>query len=296
MPNVEQGVKPEYMRGKMNQGIVFAVLASLMFSIMNALVKAVTLTIPSAEVAFFRGVIGLVLIYYMMRRKKVQFSTSDIPMLILRGLLGGLYVITHFYTISQISLVDASILINLAPVIAIFLSAVFLKETLSRRAWALLGLAFIGAMLTINPFQFSAYSINALIGLLSAAIAACVAIVLRYLSTRHHTFEIIFYFMAAVTLVPIPMIWNNFVVPSYTELFYLIILGAIALVGQIFLTRAFSHDCVAVVEVVRYIGIIYNAVWGFLFWNEAPVLTTVIGGIFIIGSCIALSNPSSAKK
>jgi uncharacterized membrane protein len=148
----------------------------------------------------------------------------------------------------------------------------------------------------INPFQFSAYSINALIGLLSAAIAACVAIVLRYLSTRHHTFEIIFYFMAAVTLVPIPMIWNNFVVPSYTELFYLIILGAIALVGQIFLTRAFSHDCVAVVEVVRYIGIIYNAVWGFLFWNEAPVLTTVIGGIFIIGSCIALSNPSSAKK
>jgi drug/metabolite transporter (DMT)-like permease len=151
-------------------------------------------------------------------------------------------------------------------------------------------------MLTINPFQFSAYSINALIGLLSAVIAACVAIVLRYLSTRHHTFEIIFYFMAAVTLVPIPMIWDNFVIPTHVELLYLMVLGVIALLGQIFLTRAFSHDCVAVIEIVRYIGIIYNAAWGFLFWNEVPDRTTVIGGIFIIGACIALSYPSSAKK
>lgn len=280
----------------MKQGIVFAVLASLMFSIMNALVKAIALTIPPAEVAFFRGLIGLGFVYYMMRRKKVRFSTRGIPILILRGLLGGLYVVTHFYTISQISLVDASILINLAPVIAIFLSAVFLKETLSRRTWALLGLAFIGAMLTINPFQFSAYSINALIGLLSAAIAACVAIVLRYLSTRHHAFEIIFYFMAAVTLVPIPMLWDNFIIPTYDEFLYLIILGVIALIGQVFLTRAFSQDSVAVIEVVRYIGIIYNAAWGFLFWKEVPDQNTIIGGLFIIAACTALSHPSAAKK
>ena len=280
----------------MKQGIVFALLASLIFSIMNALVKALTLTIPSAEVAFFRGVIGLVLIYYLMRRAKVRFSTSGIPMLMLRGFLGGLYVVTYFYALSQIALVDVIILSRLSPVIAILLSAVFLKETLSGRTWGLLGLAFTGAMVTINPFQFSDYSINALFGLLSAAISACVAVVVRYLSTRHHPFEIIFYFMVAATLVPIPMLWHDFVIPAYSELFYLIILGVVALLGQIFLTRAFSHERVAVIEIVRYIGIIYNAIWGFLFWNEVPDQFTVIGGSFIIGTCIALSRKSSSKK
>lgn len=280
----------------MKHGIVFALLASLVFSIMNALVKALTLTIPPAEVAFFRGAIGLVLIYYLMRRAKVRFSTSGIPMLLLRGGLGGLYVVTYFYALSKIPLVDVIILARLSPVMAILLSAIFLKETLSRRTWGLLGLAFTGAMVTINPFQFSDYSINALFGLLSAAISACVAVVVRYLSTRHHPFEIIFYFMAAATLVPIPMIWNKFVIPSHVELLYLILLGMVALLGQIFLTRAFSHDRVAVIEIVRYIGVIYNAIWGFLFWDEVPDEFTIIGGSLIIGACIALSRKSSSKQ
>ncbi len=280
----------------MKHGIVFTLLASLVFSIMNALVKALTLTIPPAEVAFFRGAIGLVLIYYLMRRAKVNFSTSGIPMLMLRGLLGGLYVVTYFYTLSKIPLVDVIILARLSPVMAILLSALILKETLSRRTWGLFGLAFTGAMVTINPFQFSDYSINALFGLLSAAISACVAVVVRYLSTRHHPYEIIFYFMAAATLVPLPMIWHNFIIPTHTELLYLMILGVVALLGQIFLTRAFSHDRVAVVEIVRYIGIIYNTIWGFLFWNEVPDQFTILGGSLIIGACIALSRKSSSKK
>lgn len=280
----------------MKHGIVFTLLASLVFSIMNALVKALTLTIPPAEVAFFRGAIGLVLIYYLMRRAKVNFSTSGIPMLMLRGLLGGLYVVTYFYTLSKIPLVDVIILARLSPVMAILLSALILKETLSRRTWGLFGLAFTGAMVTINPFQFSDYSINALFGLLSAAISACVAVVVRYLSTRHHPYEIIFYFMAAATLVPLPMIWHNFIIPTHTELLYLMILGVVALLGQIFLTRAFSHDRVAVVEIVRYIGIIYNTIWGFLFWNEVPDQFTILGGSLIIGACIALSRKSSSKQ
>lgn len=280
----------------MKHGIVFALLASLVFSIMNALVKALTLTILPAEVAFFRGAIGLILIYYLMRRAKVRFSTSGIPMLLLRGGLGGLYVVTYFYALSKIPLVDVIILARLSPVMAILLSAIFLKETLSRRTWGLLGLAFTGAMVTINPFQFSDYSINALFGLLSAAISACVAVVVRYLSTRHHPFEIIFYFMAAATLVPIPMIWHKFVIPSHVELLYLILLGMVALLGQIFLTRAFSHDRVAVIEIVRYIGVIYNAIWGFLFWDEVPDEFTIIGGSLIIGACIALSRKSSSKQ
>jgi len=83
--------------------------------------------------------------------------------------------------------------------------------------------------------------------------------------------------------------WNNFVVPTPVELFYLVCIGVVSLLGQIFLTNAFTHENVVVVEVTRYIGIVFNAMWGFLFWTEVPDTLTILGGILIITACILLS-------
>jgi drug/metabolite transporter (DMT)-like permease len=111
----------------MKNGVILALISSFVFSIMNALVKAVSLTIPSAEVVFFRSVIGTVLIYFIMKKSKVSFSTKGIPMLMLRGILGALYLLAYFYTISKIPLTDASILAHLSPFFAMILSSIFLK-------------------------------------------------------------------------------------------------------------------------------------------------------------------------
>ncbi|MFC4769094.1 DMT family transporter [Effusibacillus consociatus] len=274
----------------MKNGVLLAILSSLVFSIMNALVKAVSFTIPAAEVAFFRSIIGTVIIYFMMRHSKVAFSTEGIPMLATRGVLGALYLIAYFYTISKIPLADASILAHLSPVFAIILAAVILKERMSQQTIFALPLAVAGAILLVKPFNYSNYSVYALVGILSALFASGAAISIRYLSKKHHAYEIVFYFLAAAALVSIPLMWNNFVVPTPLELFYLVCIGVVSLLGQVVLTKAFTHENVVVVEVVRYIGIVFNAMWGFLFWTEIPDMLTVLGGILIISACIALSR------
>lgn len=274
----------------MKNGAVLAVLSSLVFSVMNALVKAVSLSIPAAEVVFFRSAIGTLMIFFMMRRHKVAFSTEGIPALVLRGMLGALYMITYFYAISKIPLVDVIILVNLSPVFVLLLAAIFLKERLSRRTVVLLPVVFLGAVLTIEPFSYSSYSADALFGVLSAVFSAGAAIAIRYLSARHHTYEIIFYFMATATLVSAPLMLGNFAAPTPREFLCLACIGIISLLGQVFLTKAFTHEKAVVVEVVRYVGIVFNALWGFLFWAEAPDTTTVIGGALIIAACIALSR------
>ncbi|MCC5468032.1 DMT family transporter [Pelosinus baikalensis] len=280
----------------MKSGIIFAMLSSLVFSVMNALVKAVSFSIPSIEVVFFRSIIGTIMIYCMMRQSKVAFSTEGIPALTLRGILGALYMITYFYTLSKIPLVDAIILVNLSPVFVMILATIFLKEKLSKRTIFLLPIVFFGAMLTIKPFNFSSYSTDALFGVLSALLSAGAAIAIRHLSKKHHTYEIIFYFMATATLVSIPLMWNNFVAPSSLEYVYLTCIGVVSLLGQVFLTKAFTHENAVVVEVIRYIGIVFNAMWGFLFWAEVPDTLTVLGGMLIIGACIALSWKKKSSK
>ncbi|MBM7618545.1 drug/metabolite transporter (DMT)-like permease [Bacillus tianshenii] len=274
----------------MKKGIMLAIASAFTFSIMNVFVKAASETIPVSEIVFFRSVIGAVIIFYLMKRTGITFSKKGVPMLMLRGMLGALYLLAYFFTIAHIPLGDASILAHLSPFFAVILSVIFLKEGMSKRMYILFPIFTLGAVLLVNPMSYDSYTVYALVGVLSAFLAACAATSIRYLSSRHHGYEIVFYFLAAGTIVSIPLMWNEFVMPSFSGWIYLICIGVVSLVGQLVLTSAFTHENVIVVEVVRYIGIFFNVMWGFLFWDETLSIYSIMGGVLIIGASIALSR------
>ncbi|MFW2270602.1 DMT family transporter [Burkholderia orbicola] len=271
--------------------MLLAILASFTFSIMNALVKEISSTLPPSEIGFFRGVIGAALVYLLMLREKVSFSRSDLSMLIVRGLLGAFYLVCYFYAIAHIPLADASILAHLSPVFIILLSAIFLKERIPRPVWLLLPIVLMGALLIVKPFDYSSYTFYAGLGLLSAIFAGGAHVAIRQLSAKHHAYEIVFYFLAIAALVSIPLMWSDFIWPSTVrEWLFLLALGAVSLFGQLFLTKAFTHEKASVVAVTRYIGIVFNAGWGWLFWRESLDATSIAGGILVVGACILLSR------
>ncbi|MGF7047335.1 drug/metabolite transporter (DMT)-like permease [Paenibacillus sp. DS2015] len=272
------------------RGILYAITSSLIFSIMNVFVKATAASIPSNEIVFFRSVIGTIMILYLMKKDKVSFSKVGIPMLALRGCCGALYMIFYFYTIANLPLLDAIVLINTSLIFTILLSRLFLKEQISPKVYFIMPIVIVGAMFTIRPFGYSTYSLVALLGILAAVFSAAAGICIRYLGQKHHTYEIIFYFMVTATMVSIPLMWNEFVLPNSKEWFYLICIGVISLTAQVFLTKAFTHENAIVVEIVRYIGIVFNALWGFIFWMEIPNILSVIGTILIVGGCFGITK------
>jgi len=276
----------------MNRGVILAVLSSFTFSIMNVLVKLISSSIPSNEIAFFRGLIGTILIVFIMKWNKIEFSKSQRPLLFLRGILGGLYMVTYFYAISTMKLGDASILAHLSGIFVMIFSAMFLKETLPRKTIILIPVIILGACFIINPLRYSTYSIYAIFGVLSAILSAAAAITIRQLAKTklHHNFEIVFYFLVASTIVAIPLMWNNFVIPTLQESLILLVLGVVSLLAQLFLTGAFSHENAVIVEIVRYIGLFFNALWGFMIWKEVLTIYSVIGAVLIVSSSIILSR------
>lgn len=277
----------------MKQGIILAIASSFIFSVMNVLVKATSETIPVSEIVFFRSVIGALIMFILMKKAKVSYSRKGIPMLVLRGALGAAYLLAYFFTIAHIPLGDASILAHLSPLFAIILSSYFLKERMSKQMVMLFPVFILGAMLLVNPFRYDSYTVYALVGVLSAFLAACAATSIRFLSATHHKYEIVFYFLAAGTIVSVPLMWNEFVVPSLIEWFYLICIGVVSLIGQIILTSAFTHESIIIVEVVRYIGIFFNVMWGFFIWGERLSFFTILGGALIIAASITLSKQKS---
>ncbi|MDR2407713.1 MAG: DMT family transporter [Bacteroidales bacterium] len=271
-------------------GILYAVASSFIFSIMNAFVKLAAGTIPANEIVFFRSSIGTIIILCFMIKGKIKLSKNGVPMLALRGCCGALYMIFYFYALANMPLIDAIILANTSPLFSILFSRLFLKEKNPLSVYIVMPLVLSGVMFTVKPFGYSSFSVTALFGILAALFSGAAGICIRHLGQKYHTYEIIFYFMATATVVSIPLMWNEFIVPQQQEWFYLICIGVVSLIAQIFLTKAFTHENAVIVEIVRYIGIAFNAAWGFIFWTEIPDFYSILGMVMIIGGCILMTK------
>ncbi|CAK2399168.1 MULTISPECIES: DMT family transporter [Vibrio] len=273
----------------MNNGVALTIFSAFIFSVMNALIKAASLTIPSSEIVFFRSAIGTVLILGLMWKASIRFSTTGIPMLLLRGLFGAFYLLAFVYAITHMPLADAVILAYLSPFFVILLSNLILGEKAPKKVAFLFPLTLVGVTLIVNPFSFDTFNLYALSGVASAFFAAAASITIRHLSKRHHIYEIVFYFLFTSMLVSGYLMRDEFVVPQGIAWIYLIAIGLVSLIGQIFLTKAFSHENAAVVAVTRYIGLVFNILWGVIFWYEIPSWMSTCGVLIIITTSISLS-------
>ena len=176
----------------------------------------------------------------------------------------------------------------LSPFFSILLSLLVLRERISANTAFWLALVIIGAVLLVRPWHFSTYTLASLVGVMSAVFAAIAYLSVNKLSKRHHNYEIVFYFLFIATLISLPLMWNAFVWPNVYQFAILLAIALVSLLGQVVLTQAFSSDNLIVVSVVRYIGIVFNIAWGWLFWHEVPLLLSLIGCLLVVVSCIRL--------
>ena len=83
--------------------------AALLFSIMSALAKYATATLPSAEVVFYRGLfatIGL-LVIHIVRSDRGPLLGHQRRLLALRGLFGSAALLLYFYSLSGLPVADS---------------------------------------------------------------------------------------------------------------------------------------------------------------------------------------------
>ncbi|MBX3167577.1 MAG: DMT family transporter [Candidatus Eremiobacteraeota bacterium] len=269
-----------------NSGIALALGASLCFSLMNALAKVSTL--PPGEIACARGVVGLAVVSLMLARKGGTFWGKRPRVLLLRGLLGGTSLFLNFTALSGLTLGDASFLAHSSSLMVVCLAHFFLGERMPPRFHFLFGLAALGALLVIKPGAGIAHGWYALAGLGAALSAAGASLSIRNLSKDHDSHQIMFAFMAAAAVVPLPWTWSNFRVPGLWDAWGLVALSAVSYLGQYWLTLSYQHKEAAVVAMTRFAGVAFNLALGFLVWREIPDLASALGGLLILGSCIAL--------
>ncbi len=276
----------------------YMLLSAMGFALMSACVKEVSgLGIPVFEIVAARAIVSGIISYADLKRKKLSVWGNNKPLLIARGTVGAFTLMFVYYAVTTLPLAEATVLQYLHPVFTAILAVFFLKEIIQRStmaciAFSLLGLFIIiqpnlqlGALPVGNEVEYPWISIGA--GILGAFGSAVAYILVKKLTKTDDSSVIIFYFPLVAFPISMIMLGSDFVVPSLSAVGLLILIGIFTQMGQVGLTKAFNCADANKASAYAYVQILFSVLIGWVYFNEVPIITTLIGGgLIMVGALI----------
>ena len=175
---------------KHHLGIYFMVLACLDFAFVGACAKLLSEEgLSSIEIMFFRNIIGVGFMVYLLTHLKTHKEGGRLGLLIFRGLTGAISLYLFFYNVSNISLGGAFAFQKVSPIFVTLIAFVLFKESIGLRGWFGIVIAFAGVLFISQPwahpdnhtgFDFK----NSALGVLSGFFAALALTSVRQLRQK----------------------------------------------------------------------------------------------------------------
>lgn len=271
------------------QGIIFIIISAFFFALMNLFIRLAG-DLPTMQKAFFRNLVAAFVALALLLRHPSQFKTAkgNVAALLIRSAAGTVGVVLNFYAIDKLNIADASVLNKLSPFFAILFSFLLLKEKPSVIEWAAVAVALCGAVFVVRP-SFSLEVVPALCGVTGGMMAGLAYAFVRKAAMGGAARNlIIFVFSAFSCIVLLPFLIAQYEHMEWWQLSYLLLSGAAAAGGQIFITAAYAKAPAKEISVFDYSIVLFTAVLGFFILGQVPDLFSYIGYAIIIGAAVAV--------
>jgi drug/metabolite transporter (DMT)-like permease len=281
-------------RDPVRMAVLLMLLSVVLFAGNALLIRALgTLgKVDAWVVATSRFLVGFAVLFGLFYRRG-NFHPRHLftnPLLIIRGILGGVGIWIYYLTLVELGPGRATFISNTYVVFGAVMAGLFLREPLSKRLVVSLTLAMIGLALLTGLANLEAPGPYEILGIIGAIIAGFIVVSIRKLHQRESSSTIFgaqcFYGLAVST---IPTVQQD---TDYTTLILtlLIVSGMMAAFGQLAMTRAYKDLPVAQGSMLQLLLPPAIAVGGFLFFNETYSGVELIGAALILTACLVAAR------
>ena len=266
------------------------------FSIMDLIVKWSS-DYPLGEVLFFRGFFGMVFYFLIIPRERIKnFYITNRPGLhFLRCLFGIIALIAIFIALRNLPLATVVSISFATPIFTTIFSIIFLSEKVGLYRWLAVLVGFVGIIVITQP-GLNTLNIYYIFPIIFCLGLSYVAIAIRQLSSTEPVWLISFYFSLTITIVSLFTLPFGWVMPNLKNLFLLSLIGVFGGVANLWLSQSYKFSEVSLVTPLKYLGLVFAIVFGFLIWEEVPTIKTIMGAVLVIISSIIIFRREIALK
>ncbi|MDP3169665.1 MAG: DMT family transporter [Polaromonas sp.] len=284
--------------------------AAFFFATMAVCVKFASDHFNSAELVFYRGLLGMFFMWALARSRGIALTTRYPGMHMWRSLVGVISLGAWFYAIAHLPLATAMTLNYMSSVwIAAFLVGGALLMGLlpargERPAAPAAGLSqgplvmtvvagFIGVIMMLRPTIEQNQAFAGLVGLMSGLLAAFAYMQVMALARvgEPETRTVFYFAVGSAVAGGLAMTVTGLSEWHWKPALWLIPLGVLASLGQLCMTRAYTlaktRSATLVVANLQYSGIVFGAIYSLLLFGEQLPLIGWAGMALIMASGIA---------
>lgn len=281
------------------RGILFILLAMMLFSFLNAIIKDSTNHYNPIQIAFFTCFFSTLFPASMLflRREWNQISVEKWKIHLKRTFLLATGLSLLFLGMGRLPLSTSMALYFSSTLFLVIVSYPILKEKVSFIQWMAVGLGFIGVLIVVNPAG-EIFNCGAIFMILGAVMESAYNLYGRYLSLTISIYMLTFlgtFLPSFVLLIFLPFVW---IPPDFEGWTFLIFLGLGSGIAQLCVALAYKHAPAGVLSPMIYSAMIWSVILDIYHYGNWPNKSLLVGcGIIIIsGLIIVLYKRKSNNK
>ncbi|NNM59719.1 MAG: DMT family transporter [Legionellales bacterium] len=266
-------------------GVILTLLSCFIYGVQTVIIKFYSAALPPLPVLIFiQSITSFVLMLPFLANKTVLKNAlvfNDVPLHLLRTIFSLSISYMLFYAVTFVPLINATLLVNTAPLFVPLFAYLFLSHKINHRLWFPLLLGFTGVVLVLHPASGDLHP--ALLLALGAGMCwASSMLSVRRLSMRNTTQTITLYFALFSTIFS-GVISITFWEPiSFFALSVCVLLGVLYFLIQYTATWALKHAGAQLFGVLSYSSVVYASIFSIVFWQQIPSYFMILGMVCIV--------------
>jgi drug/metabolite transporter (DMT)-like permease len=276
------------------RAMLWAAAAGSLFSLLNALMRALAQAIDPFQAQFLRYLFGLlVLLPIVLHHGFAAYRPRHVGGQFLRGAAHTVGLCLWFVALPKIPLADMTAIGFTTPIFIMIGAKLAFDEPMRWERWlaTLAGLA--GVLIVVGPKLSASAGLYHLVMLTSAPVFATSFLITKALTRYETTGTILVWQSITVAALSLPLALLAWQPLSAWQWAGFAVSGLLGSGGHYCLTRSFTRADISATQSVKFLDLVWAALLGVVLFADVPSTTTLAGGALICAATVWLARRES---
>jgi drug/metabolite transporter (DMT)-like permease len=277
--------------------MVWMVLGGLLFSLLNAVARELTLHLDVYQSQFLRYVFGLLVILpWVFRDGWRTYMPVNMAGQFWRGGVHTLGLILWFTALPKIPLADMTAIGFTGPIFIMIGAAWFLGEPMRKDRWIAAVIGFAGVLVVVLPKMSGDGGWYNLVMLASSPVFAASFLITKALTRYEKPGVIVLWQALTVSVLSLPMALPNWQMPTVIQWIGFAATGVLGTLAHYCLTRAFAMADISATQSLRFLDLVWASLLGWLVFADVPSQSTWLGAFVILWATVWIARREGRRK
>jgi drug/metabolite transporter (DMT)-like permease len=273
------------------RGLIWSMGAGLLFVILNALMRSLSLKLDPFQVQFLRYLFGLgVMLPLVLRGGLAAYRPKNMGGQFVRGAVHTAGLLLWFVAVPHIALADTTAIGFTGPIFIMLGAALVLKEPMRWERWVAALVGFIGVLLVVAPRLSGSGGGYALVMLASSPVFAASFLITKALTRYERATVIVLWQSITVAAFSLPLAVLAWRAPTPLQWLAFAACGLLGSGAHYCLTRSFSIADISATQSVKFLDLVWATLLGWMIFGDLPSQWTLLGGVVICASTLWIAR------